>query len=56
MYKRQELNTRTSDYRIAEHNHVLSERKDDMKEMEEEISQERQQIQLGLDVYKRQVM
>ena len=47
----EELNTRTSDYRIAEHNHVLSERKDDMKEMEEEISQERQQIQLGFDDY-----
>ena len=33
----EELNTHTSDYRIAEHNHALSEQKDDMKAMEEEI-------------------
>lgn len=47
----EELNTRTSDYRIAEHNHALSEKRDDMKEMEEEIVQERQQIQMAFEDY-----
>ena len=47
----EELNTHTSDYRIAEHNHALSEQKDDMKAMEEEILKERQLIDQAFENY-----
>lgn len=48
----EELNTRTSDYRIAEHNHALADKEEDMKALEAEILQERQMIDQAFADYR----